>query len=363
MKSEKIFENKKYEIISQNNKKITLKTIADLAGVSPSCVTRCINNSGYVSQKKRDKIDAVMKDLHYIPNQSAKCLRGGSSKMLGYIYVVSQENIFFTKLATWIERMSFEKGYGTISLAIPVVNEESLDKAMNLLMTYRVDGIILNLGSDIGALNVIENIVKQSVVPVVMVERSVDIFEVDKILVDNTEGSYIAVNRLLEAGHRKIVYLGVVQKELVEKERYSGYLQAMKSAGNDYAEKHSYFVDSYSIENGYQKCIEIVKTIEREEYPTAIFAASDILAAGVYQALNQLGVRIPEQISVIGYDDTIAEFMSPPLSTMELPVKELSEAALEVLIEKIENGNDSQSKRKVLIGPRFVHRNSIKELL
>ena len=175
MKSEKISKTEKYEKISQNSKKITLKTIADLAGVSPSCVTRCINNSGYVSQKKRDKVDAVMKDLHYIPNQSAKCLRGGSSKILGYIYVVSRQNLFFTKLATQIERMSFEKGYGTISLAIPVVNEEILDKAMNLLMTHGVDGIILNLGSDIEAVNAIENVVKHSVVPVVMVERSVDI--------------------------------------------------------------------------------------------------------------------------------------------------------------------------------------------
>lgn len=353
---------RKNEIISQSKQKITLKMIAELAGVSTSCVTRCVNNSGYVSQKKRDKINAVMKDLNYIPNQSAKCLRGGQSKLLGYIYLASDINIVFTKLGVKIERTSYEKGYSIISVAMPVVTEEILSKAVGTLMTYGVDGIILYLGSGEESLIAIKKVVKQCTVPVVVVERSVAIFEGDMILIDNVVGGYIAVNKLLEAGHRRIAYLGVEEKDLVEKQRYSGYLQAMEMFNPEYAKTHSYFVGEYTLESGYRKCREMLEGFNEDEMPTAIFAASDILAAGIYRAFHEMKIRIPEQISIVGYDDTIAEFMSPPLSTMELPLGEIAEAAIETLMEKIENSESNSNKKTILIGPKFIQRESIKRL-
>lgn len=341
-------------------KKVTLKMIADAAGVSVSCVTRCINSSGYVSEKKREKVLQVMKDLNYIPNRQAKSLRGGYSKLLGFIYFSTDENIFFTKTAMRIERMSFEKGYTVISYALSRANLYRLKEVIESLLSYGVDGIIFNSGNEAGIIKRISSCIKGISVPVVMIERTEGIYEVEKVRVDNAAGSHMAVKRLQEAGHSRIAFLGVEQKEAVEQERYEGYVSAMREIDPEYARENSYFVEEYTVKNGYLKCLELLEKSDGDTRPTAIFAASDILAAGVYRALQEHNIRIPGEISVVGYDDTIAEFLSPPLSTMQMPVEEIAEAALEILIEKIE-GNYIGNKT-VEISPVFIQRSSICEI-
>ena len=354
---------KKYEKnFTKSMKKVTLIDIADEAGVSISCVTRCVNGSGYVSKEKREKVCQVMERMHYIPNQQAKVLRGGSSRLLGHVHAVADENIFFTKMAVTIERKSFEKGYKTITYALDTGDVKMLEGILLDLISYGVDGIIINAGIDKEITEEIGRKAKKLSVPLVMIERPADVYEIEKILVDNGEGSYTAVRKLHNAGHRRIAYLGVVQEEIVEQERYHGYLQAMKGIDEEYAIKNSYFVEEYTVENGYKGCLEILDKRTGEEQPTAIFAASDILAAGVYRALMERKIQIPEDISVVGYDDTIAKFLSPPLSTMQLPVEEIAEAAVNALINKLEEKEQYSGNRTVKIGPVFIERNSIKNI-
>ncbi len=339
-------------------KKITLKMIAEEAGVSISCVTRYINKSGYVSAEKRKKLDAVLERMKYIPNQQARSLRGGSSKLIGHIYLNSNENIFFAKIAVEIEKKSFERGYRTISYALEPENAGALNDILLDSCFYGVDGVIINSGDVKGIMNEIREKIEEVPVPVVMIERPADVYGIEKILIDNEEGSYIATKRLNGAGHKRIAFLGVGRDSAVENERYYGYQQAMKSIDSGYAKEHSYFVDEYLVENGYRKTVELLKNCEEQERPTAIFATSDILAAGVYRALMELHINIPEEISVVGYDDTIAQFLSPPLSTLQLPIEEIGEAAVDTLISKI--NNPSQNVKTVKISPVFVERDSIK---
>lgn len=354
-------QEKKYEKkFTKNMKKVTLKTIADEAGVSVSCVARCVNASGYVSKEKKEKVYRVMERMNYIPNQQAKFLRGGSSRLLGHVHAVADENIFFTKMAVTIERKSFEKGYKTITYALDTGDVKMLEGILLDLISYGVDGIIINAGIDKEITEEIGRKAKELSVPLVMIERPADVYEIEKILVDNGEGSYIAVRRLYDAGHSKIAYLGVVQEEIVEQERYHGYLQAMRGIDQNYAEKNSFFVEAYTVENGYKGCLEMLDSRKGDERPTAIFAASDILAAGVYRALMERKIRIPDDISVVGYDDTIAKFLSPPLSTMQLPVEEIAEAAVNALVNKVEEKEQHSGNRTVKIGPVFIERNSIK---
>lgn len=348
---------------SNNMKKVTLKMIAEEAGVSISCVTRCVNGSGYVSEEKRAKVYAVMKEMNYIPNQQAKFLRGGQSKIIGHIHLATDENILFVKISATIERKSYERGYKTISYALEEGNNiQMLNEMLADLLSYGVDGIIINAG---GEKNIIQEVGRRAnsiSVPVVMIERPADVYEIEKILIDNEEGSYVAVQRLHDNGHRNIAYLGVVQNAPVEKERYRGYVQAMKSINPEYYESHSYFVEEYTVENGYLKTLEIFDGMKEPDYPTAVFAASDILAAGVYRAFMEKGIQIPNQISVVGYDDTIAKFLSPPLSTMQLPVEEIAAAAVEALIKKVEEKERCTGNRTMKIGPIFVERSSIKNI-
>ena len=179
-----------------------------------------MNNSGYVAEEKRRRISEVMDRLHYIPNQQAKCLRDGCSKLIGHIHVTSEENILFTKIAATIERESFSRGYKTISIAFEEGNMEMVENQLRDLLAYRVDGIILNPGINGKIVKELGEKVKGLTIPMVMIERPADVYEVEKVLVDNTEGSYIATEKLLAAGHRKIVYLGRESEEPVEQERY-----------------------------------------------------------------------------------------------------------------------------------------------
>ena len=341
-------------------KKVTLKMIAEEAGVSVSCVTRYINKSGYVSKEKKRKLDAVLERMNYTPNQQARYLRGGRSNLIAHIHQNSEENIFFTKIAVSIEKKSFERGFRTISYSLDPENIYALNEILSDVCFYGVDGIIMNSGDIKGAIDKMAINIDEIAVPIVMIERPADIYGIEKILINNEEGSYAAVKKLGNAGHRQIAFLGVGHDSAVENERYYGYQQAMKDIDGDYARGHSYFVNDYGVEDGYRKTKEILNNCEEGERPTAIFAASDILAAGVYRALLELHISIPEDISVVGYDDTLAQFLSPPLSTLQLPVEEIGEAAVEALISKIQN--PGQHVKTIKISPVFVERNSIKRI-
>lgn len=354
---------KNSQINKKTSNKVTLKMIAEKAGVSVSCVTRCINNSGYVAEKKKEIVRAVMEELNYVPNRHARMLRGEKSRLLAYIYWAADENIFFTKIATRIERISFEKGYTVLSFALTNANTHTFKDMMETLMSYGVDGLIFNTGDNTSIIAKVREVVRKISVPVVMIERCGNIYEVEKVLIDNTEGSYIAVSKLADFGHHRIGFLGVEPKKKVEKERYRGYEQAMQEINPEYVSEHSYFATDYTVENGYNRFGKILDDIQMEDdRPTAFLIASDILAAGAYRAAVERGIRIPEDISLIGYDDTIAEFLAPPLSTMQLPAEEIAEAAIDTLIEKIEDLSSYDGHRTVKIGPIFIERSSVKKI-
>lgn len=346
-----------------NMKKVTQKMIAEEAGVSLSCVTRYINGSGYVSEKKKEKVRAVMEHLHYIPNQQAQYLRGGQSKVIGHIHTALNENFLFVKIASSIELESYARGYRTISYSLEQENTQLLEEMMMDLLSYGVDGIIINTGDDRSVIRQIERVAGSITAPMVMIERPSNAYGIEKLLFDHAEGSYIATKKLYGAGHVDIAYLGVAPTVPVEQERYQGYVQAMQDINCAYYRSHSYFVDCYSVENGYAKTLEIFTELERDAFPTAVFVASDILAAGVYRGFMEMGIRIPEQISVVGYDDTIAQFLSPPLSTMRLPAEEIAETAVDILIRKIERQELHTGNRTTKIGPVFIERNSIRKIV
>ena len=356
--------------ISQENgaahpHKVTLKMIAEQAGVSVSCVTRCINNSGYVSQKKREQVQLVMNQLNYVPNSQAKALRGGTSKLLAYVYLATDENIFFTKIATRIEELSFEKGYTILSFALKKANAGTFKEVMSSLLSYGVDGLIFNTGSTQPIIDKVKELIRTISVPAVMIERTGDVFDVEKVLIDNTEGSYTAVSKLNEFGHRKIGFIGVEPMMKVEKERYEGYRQAMQDIDPEFVRQNTFFAEDYTVENGYRtflKAIDSIRKRYKADRPTAFLIASDILAAGAFRAAAEQSVRIPDDYSVIGFDDTIAEFLAPPLATMQLPAEEIAEAALDILIEKIHSRGNHDSHRTVKIGPVFIARASVKDL-
>ena len=180
-------------------------------------------------------------------------------------------------------------------------------------------------------------------------------------MIDNEEGSYIATKKLYNAGHKQIAFLGVKQNSAVENERYYGYQQAMKGINHDYAKEHSYFVDEYSVEDGYRETKRILESCGESQRPTAILVASDILAAGVYRALMELSINIPEDISIVGFDNYLYEGLCDiTITSYEVDIKEMVRCAVKIIASLVEHGSAPSDMR--LVSGTVVEKESVRQI-
>jgi LacI family transcriptional regulator len=195
-------------------------------------------------------------------------------------------------------------------------------------------------------------------IPTVMVERPLDVMGVDKVLIDYVEASYLATKHLLELNHRDIGYIGVdTSMNVVEEERYQGFLRALSEAKITPNKKNIKLCDNYLSQYGFELMEEMILG---GTLPTGIFVASDVLAIGVLQALYKHRIRVPDDVSIIGYDNSYAEILSPPISSVGLPLKEMGEASVSMIIDRIQNKN--RSVKTLILHASFVERESVKDL-
>jgi len=333
-----------------------LSDVAKEANVSITTVARYINQNGYVSQKTREVIEDAIHRVGYMPNQTAKALRNGQSNILGHIVPYSPINTFFQKLSYSVNQLAYENGYQVLAVVLDDNNLETLKEMVDKLLSHQVEGIIFSSFIQKEVDRGIKNYLDSLDVPIVMIERAAECFGIDKVLINSAEGSYILTRNLLEWGHRDIAYIGKKMKYSVEKERYKGFQAAMQERGISVSENERlFFAEEYTVEEGQEQTERLLQT---KKLPTAIVAASDILAAGVLDTLYEHSLRVPEEISVVGYDDTIAQFLCPPLTTAHVPVKELARNAIGIMIEKLCNSKGEYGKN-ITVSPYLVERKSI----
>lgn len=336
-----------------------LSDIAKEANVSVTTVARYVNQSGYVSKKTQQAIQEAIERIGYMPNHTAKALRNGQSKILGHIVPYSPVNTFFQKLSYSVNKRAYESGYQVLSVVMGDHNSEELKEMVERLLSYQVEGIIFSSFIQNEMDSEIKEYLDSLKVPIVMIERAVECFGIDKVLINSAEGSYMLTRKLLEAGHRDIVYIGKQLKYKVEKERYKGFLAAMLERGISISEEDQlFFAEEYTVEDGQ---LQTEKMLQMKKLPTAIVAASDILASGVLIALYNNNLRVPEDISVVGYDDTIAQFLCPPLTTAHVPVGELARSAINILIDKL-NTSKGECGKNITVSPYVIERQSIRRL-
>ena len=334
----------------------TIKDIAEKTNLSKSTVVRVINNNGYVSLKSRKKIEQVINKLNYTPNKLAQGLKNRNSMMIGHLLPISSDNPFFSLIARSIEENAQLYQYGIITKFI--YSSSAIDKIVKDLIGHMVSGIIITsmqFEYDCKILEKYKN-------PIVFVEREgfvngAAIKKVDTVLINSFKGSYDATKMLIENGHKKIAFVGRALLSDLEKERYNGYTAAMNEAFGDAYPRSIHLVEKYSIEHGYTVAKEI---FEREEMPTAIYASSDRLAVGVMQLLYEKKLRIPDDISLIGFSNSYSSFVSPKLSTVANRFDEIGKNAVEMIIERI--NNNSIPYKKLIIDPYLIDRGSVKNI-
>jgi LacI family transcriptional regulator len=308
----------------------TISDVAKLSGLSKTTVSRVINNHPYVSDKKREQVLKAMKELGYIPNPSARRLRGQLTTTIGVI-VPRIVNPFFAHLINSIEQAASKKGYQVL-IGQSYEDVEKELAFLNLLKTKQVDGIIMT--STENDWNIIESYIEYG--PIMLCNDYVNQEVAPMIRLNQTKGAYIGANHLIERGHRKIAYCtgGLFDEQGKGKDRNHGFQKALSEAGIKINPKWI-FIDQHTIEDGKHVLTQI---LEMEDRPTAIFTGSDEVAGGIVIAAKEKGLTIPNDLAVIGFDDQpIAEILDPKLTTIRQPVDLMGEKSIEVMIEMLEN--------------------------
>ncbi|HAS6601261.1 substrate-binding domain-containing protein [Vibrio parahaemolyticus] len=332
----------------------TMKDIAKLAGVSTSTVSHVINKTRFVSEEISERVNNAAKELnYYAPSALARSLKVNRTKTIGML-VTTSTNPFFGEVVKGVERSCYHKGYSLI-LCNTEGDNERMRQSINTLLQKRVDGLILMCSSLEGErIDVFE---RYPDIPVVVMDWGPMLFTSDKIQDNSLRGGYIAAKYLIDCGHTEI---GCITGPLIKHQaqmRYEGYKRAMNEAGLEF--NANWIIESdFECEGGYQA---FKKMAERGTLPSSIFVSNDMMAMGVINAANELGIKVPDDLSIIGYDDIhIAKFMSPSLTTIHQPKYRLGQAAVETLVRRLDD--KSNEAQVVQLEPTLVIRNSVKLL-
>ena len=328
----------------------TISDVAKLAGVSTTTVSHFLNGTRYISDDLRERVEKAILSLGYRPNSMARGLRRGESKTIGLI-VPDNSNPFFAEILRTIENIGYTKGYSVI-----LCNSDSdVEKEIaytDLLYTKQVDGIIF-----ITTNNSVEHLQQMvdSGIPIVVVDRDIPLNDTDVILVDNLQGGYEATNYLIRLGHRRIACIAGPSKLTPSADRVNGYQKALAEAGIP--------VDPDYIMNGDFQYLggdaAMTELLARPVKPTAIFACNDLMALGAMRALRDAGYSIPDQMSVIGFDDiTLTSMVSPSLSTVAQPIEDIARLSLDLLISRILHKSEPAHAQKIILTTQLVIRDS-----
>ncbi|HAS3637056.1 TPA: substrate-binding domain-containing protein [Vibrio cholerae] len=328
----------------------TMKDIARLAGVSTSTVSHVINKSRFVSDEIAERVNNAAQQLNYAPSALARSLKMNRTKTIGML-VTTSTNPFFGEVVKGVERSCYHQGYNLI-LCNTEGDNQRMKASINTLLQKRVDGLLLMCSTLEGErLDVFD---RYPDIPIVVMDWGPILFASDKIQDNSLQGGYMAAKHLIECGHKEI---GCITGPLIRHQaqmRYEGYKRALAEAG--IAINPDWIVESdFECEGGYQA---FEKLYQRGKLPSALFVSNDMMAMGVIQAANQRGLRIPDDLSLIGYDDVhIAKFMTPALTTIHQPKYRLGKAAIDTLLYRLENPDTTA--QVVQLEPTLVVRNSV----
>ncbi|MGF1722484.1 substrate-binding domain-containing protein [Vibrio kyushuensis] len=331
----------------------TMKDIARLASVSTSTVSHVINKSRYVSEEISERVNKAANELNYAPSALARSLKMNRTKTIGML-VTTSTNPFFGEVVKGVERSCYQEGYNLI-LCNTEGDSERMKASINTLLQKRVDGVILMCSTLEGErIDVFE---RYPDIPVVVMDWGPMLFTSDKIQDNSLRGGYMAAKYLIESGHKDI---GCITGPLIRHQaqmRYEGYKRALNEAGIEI--NPNWIVEAdFECDGGYA-AFNTMKA--KGALPSAIFVSNDMMAMGVINAANENGIKIPQDVSIIGYDDIhIAKYMTPSLTTIHQPKYRLGKAAIETLLKKLEK--ESSEAIVVQLEPTLAVRKSVKIL-
>lgn len=328
---------------------ISIKDVAQEAGVSVTTVSHVVNSTRFVAPATKEKVEKAIEQLGYQPSSLARALKIKSTKTIGML-VSSSTNPFFAEVVQGVEEGCYQKHYSLILCNSGDDHERHLSYLQTLLQK-RIDALVVMTTSSDAIFN--EKLASLKKLPKILLDFELSV-DGCAIADDSILGGRLATNHLLEQGLSEIGCLIGPVEHPRSRDRYRGFIEAMQAS--DHAIRSDWVVsDELSAPGGYRA---MQKVLEAAERPQAVFACNDMMAIGAYRAIQEKGLKVGEDISIIGYDDLeLAAYLTPSLTTVHQPSFELGLKAADILIDHLENKADMP--KLLQFEPSLVVRESV----
>lgn len=337
-------------------KSATIKDVAKCANVSIATVSYVLNGKKAISKHTKQRIYAAIKELNYIPDLNARSLSSKDSKLIGVVIPQTEpgsklmlKNDFYSEIVGSIEYCARQRGYHVL------ISATNISEGYLILAKERsLDGIIaIGMYPDRFYKNL-----KKAQIPIVLIDSYCDDHYYHSVRIDDAYGSYLATKHMLEMGHTRIAFFcGMIKENGVIKKRLSGYQQALQEFEVDY-DATLVYEGQVDYENGKKLACKLV---EEKKDVTAVVCSADILAIGAMRGFCEKNVRVPEDISIIGFDDLeIDKYLTPGLTTVKQDISKKGEKAVELLLDSIQDPD--MTKREIIIPVDVICRESVKNI-
>jgi DNA-binding LacI/PurR family transcriptional regulator len=334
---------------------VTIKDIAKALGISTSTVSRALRDSYEISPETKQMVLECAERLNYRPNPIALSLKERRSRSIGVV-VCEIANSFFSQVINGIESIAYDRGYNVIiSQTHESYDREVVD--LQYLSSRSVDGLLISLSTETSDLSHIKALHEKGL-PIVFFDRITEEFNTHKVVIDNFKGAYDATCHLINSGYKNIAALAGSEYLSITSERLAGFKDAL-TANNIEIKKDKILHCFY----GGMVFTEIEEAVNKlfsmKQKPDAIFTTSDSLTTGCLKTLIRRGIKVPDDIAVVGFSNTeLAELMNPPLTLVRQPANEMGRAATELLLQIIESKRPIKDFEKRVLTPELQIRSS-----
>lgn len=338
------------QTIPSPKRAITIREVAEKAEVSQMTVSRVLNHPSLVKKETTERVQRAIEELNYRPNLMARGLAGGKSLLIGLIYNNPSTNYLGEVLFGAINACSEQGHHLLVEDYLVDFENASVAELAKRIRDSGVDGLIVC--PPLAEIPKVAKSLKESGVPCVHISASSSDADSRYVMVDEAGSAALMTSYLLDKGHKRIAFIGGEPSHISSQQRRQGYLAALEARG--IKSDPDYVVDgAYTYRTGMEGAKKLLKL---KTPPTAIFAANDDMAAGVIAAVQQMGLQVPADISVAGFDDTaIARTVWPGLTTVRQPISEMANQAVTVLGQP----NDSNQERGIIVDVCIIERESV----
>lgn len=333
---------------------VTIKDIAERLGISPSTVSRALNNHPEISEETRQTVQKTAEEMNYEPNALALGLRSSRSNIIGLI-IPEIIHFFFSQVISGIEDIAYDAGFHVM---VCQSNESYIREVKNVqaMLSSRVEGLLVCVSKETRDFSHFRNLVGKHI-PMVFFDRVCQEIETDRVINDDDMGAYYAVKHLISRGCKRIAHLSTAPELQIGRKRYDGYVKALT--------EHNLPVDERLVVrcDTHQSARLVTKRLVYETNPPdGIFAVNDLTAIGALQTIKECGLQVPDDIAIVGFGNgNYSQMTDPPLTTVEQFGYEMGEKAMQMLLDRIIGRDDFPARTEQVNTELIIRESTVKK--